>query len=118
MSPIRPENRGRYPDDWPDISARIRFTRAEGRCECDGRCGHDHAGRCLARHGEPHPETGSKVVLTVAHLNHTPEDCDDANLMAACQRCHLAYDRHLHTANARRTRDERRGQPSLLDGVA
>lgn len=115
MSPIRPENRGRYPDDWSDISARIRFVRADGRCECDGRCGHDHGGRCLAHHNWPHPETGSKVILTVAHLDHTPENCDDDNLMAACQRCHLAYDRHLHTANARRTRDERRGQSSLLD---
>ena len=26
--PIRPENRRRYPDDWPQISERIRFARA------------------------------------------------------------------------------------------
>lgn len=114
MSPIRPENRGRYPDEWPAISAHIRHIRAEDRCECDGRCGHDHNGRCTARNYQPHPVTGSKVILTVAHLNHTPEDCDDENLMAMCQRCHLAYDRHIHTANARHTRDERRGQETLL----
>lgn len=119
MSPIRPENRDRYPTDWPEISHRIRFGRAQGRCECDGRCGHDHGGRCTARHGEASPvNPRTTVILTTAHLNHRPEDCDDDNLMAACQRCHLAYDRHLHVANARRTRDERRGQPSLLDGVA
>lgn len=26
--PIRPENRDRYPKDWPEISRRIRFERA------------------------------------------------------------------------------------------
>lgn len=85
--PIRPENRGRYPADWPDISRRIRFDRAKGRCECDGRCGRppEHLGpdpieredprptRCVNHHGEPAYGTGSTVVLTTAHLNHTPE---------------------------------------------
>jgi len=32
------------------------------------------------------------IILTVAHLNHTPEDCRDRNLRALCQRCHFAYD--------------------------
>lgn len=99
MSPIRAENRGRYPADWPEISRRIRFERAGGRCECDGRCGsryHRYESRCIARHDHPHPSTGSNVVLTVAHLDHTPENCDDANLLAMCQACHLAYDRDHH----------------------
>lgn len=90
--PIRPENRDRYPADWPDISKRIRFDRAGGRCECDGRCGL-HTERCTARNREPHPVTGSKVVLTVAHLDHALECHDDDNLAAMCQRCHLIYDR-------------------------
>jgi hypothetical protein len=33
-----------------------------------------------------------KVVLTVAHLNHQPEDCRDENLLACCQRCHNRID--------------------------
>jgi 5-methylcytosine-specific restriction endonuclease McrA len=33
-----------------------------------------------------------RIVLTVAHLNHTPEDCRDENLKALCQRCHNRYD--------------------------
>lgn len=90
--PIRAENRDRYPTDWPLISRFIRFDRAGGRCECRGECGHDHGGRCDAFHRQPHPLTTSKVVLTVAHLDHTPENCDDDNLRAMCQRCHLAYD--------------------------
>lgn len=98
--PIRPENRNRYPADWAEISKRIRFERAEGRCECDGRCGRPahrlDLGRCIAVNGKPAPITGSRVVLTVAHLDHTPEHCDDDNLMAMCQGCHLHYDREHH----------------------
>jgi 5-methylcytosine-specific restriction endonuclease McrA len=33
-----------------------------------------------------------KVVLTVAHLDHTPENCARDNLRALCQACHNAYD--------------------------
>ena len=101
--PIRPEERRRYPVDWRAISDRIRFDRAGGRCECEGECGSGHAGRrCAAEHGEPHPITRSPVILTVAHRNHRPEDCDDENLMAACQKSHLSYDRHNHAATRRR----------------
>jgi hypothetical protein len=98
--PIRPENRGRYPADWSDISARIRFERAGGRCECDGRCGLSHeGGRCDARHGFPHPLTGSRVVLTTAHVHGTtPEQCDDELLFAACQLCHNRYDAPMRAA--------------------
>ena len=94
--PIRPENRARYPRDWSQISQRIRFERAGRRCECRGECGQPHISgaddRCGARHGEAHPFTNSMVVLTVAHLDHQPENCDDSNLKAMCQRCHNRYD--------------------------
>lgn len=127
--PIRPENRGRYPAEWPEISKRIRFGRADGRCECEGECGVDHArelsrihgffvrhSRCFERHGEPHAITGSIVVLTVAHLDHTPENCDEDNLRAMCQRCHLALDRPRHIANARENRRRRRALGDLFGG--
>lgn len=90
--PIRPENRTRYPKNWRDISQRIRFDRAGGRCECEGECRLDHAGRCGARHGEPNPRTGALVVLTTAHLADPIEDCSDENLRAFCQQCHNRYD--------------------------
>lgn len=106
--PIHPDNRARYPKDWPAISLRIRFERAEGRCECEGECGHDHGGRCDALHGQPHPITGSKVVLTTAHLNHTPEDCRDEVLRAMCNRCHLAYDREHHATSRRKRAEDRK----------
>ncbi|MCX5522241.1 hypothetical protein OG342_05080 [Streptomyces bobili] len=105
MSPIRPENRNRYPKDWPKISQRIRFERAQGRCECTGECGRGtHDGRCSNIHGQYAYSTGSKVVLTVAHLDHTPENCDPANLRAMCQGCHLHYDRDHHRETAAATR--------------
>lgn len=119
--PIHPDNKARYPKEWPAISHRIRFERAGGRCECAGECGHDHGGRCDARHGEPHPVTSSKVILTTAHLNHTPEDCRDEVLRAMCQRCHLAYDRPHHAESRRRRarerEDRRRARSALLHGV-
>lgn len=116
MSPIRPENRTRYPSDWADISRAIK-ERAGWRCECEGECGMrthvDLGGRCENRHRKPSVYTGSVVILTTAHLNHQPEDCRPENLRAMCQGCHLFYDREHHAQTARQTRDERR---SLTQG--
>jgi hypothetical protein len=105
--PIRPENRNRYPTEWAAISWLIRFWRAGGRCECRGVCGRpgchlDRTGRCRNTHGEPAYGTGSRVVLTTAHLDHTPENCHPANLRAMCQGCHLHYDRDHHAETRRR----------------
>lgn len=84
--PIRPENRARYPRNWKAITAEIR-ERAGNRCE-----GSPAYPDCRAENGEPHPVTGSTVVLTVAHLDHQPENCDPSNLRAWCQKCHNTYD--------------------------
>jgi hypothetical protein len=101
--PIRPENKDRYPKDWSLISDRIRFHRAAYRCECAGECRGGHVGRCVLMHGEVNPDTGKFVWLTVAHLDHTPENCDDANLKAMCQGCHLRYDVDHHAETRRAT---------------
>jgi 5-methylcytosine-specific restriction endonuclease McrA len=101
--PIRAENRHRYPRDWPDISRAIR-ERAGWRCE-----------NCGAANGEPHPITGSRVVLTVGHLDHTPEHCQPENLRAWCQRCHLRYDAEHHAKNAAETRRNRMQTLDLFD---
>ncbi len=89
MMPIRAENRARYPKDWKAISAAIR-ERAGHKCEW-----------CGAANGEPHPVTGSIVVLTTAHLDHTPEHCAPENLRSLCQRCHNAYDAPVRAAGKR-----------------
>jgi len=90
--PIKPENKSRYPKNWKDISKRIRFERANNKCEF-----------CGAENYKPHPITGSKVILTVAHLNHIPEDCREENLKALCQKCHLSYDLEHHKMSRRKT---------------
>lgn len=86
--PIRPELRALYPADWPAVSRRIRFERAGNRCE-----------QCGCENYQPHPETGSKVVLTVAHLDHDPTNNDDDNLAALCQARHNRYDAQKRAAN-------------------
>lgn len=102
--PIRPENRARYPRDWREISRAIR-ERAGDRCECLGECGRGtHGGRCPNVQGGEAYGTGSRVVLTTAHLDHTPENCEPENLRSMCQGCHLHYDRHHHAQTAYRTR--------------
>ena len=90
--PIRPENKHRYPKDWKQIRARI-LERANNCCE-----GSPDYPDCRAKNYEPHPETGSKVVLTIGHLDHRPENCEEDNLKAWCQRCHLNYDKFHHAA--------------------
>ena len=107
-----------YPDDWHDISKQIRIERANNRCECTGECGYDHTiffdskerfidHRCIALNGKLHPISGSKVVLTVAHLGiakpygipgdkHDKHDVRPDNLKAMCQLCHLSFDFNDH----------------------
>ena len=119
--PIRPENRDRYPADWPTISLAVREA-AGWRCECTGECGRPPGhlagddGRCWNRKGEAAYGTGSTVVLTVAHLYHTPENCSEENLRAMCQGCHLHYDRdhHAQTRAASRAAAEAQGQAALF----
>ena len=105
--PIKPENAKRYPKDWKQISASIR-ERSGGQCECEGECGLHRTTpgprRCVERNGEPAKWAKGKIVLTVAHLNHKPEDCRPENLKAMCQRCHLRYDHDHHQRNAHETR--------------
>ena len=114
MSPIRPENRDRYPADWAEIRVTILERAREAdvvRCECLGECGRGtHEGRCSNWHGGYAYGTGSRVVLTIAHLDHVPEHCDPSNLRAMCQGCHLHYDREHHARTRRET--ERRARES------
>lgn len=59
-------------------------------------------------------ENGSKVVLTIAHLDHIPEHCDPSNLRALCQKCHNQYDAAHRAETRKRTRNEKeKDMPSL-----
>lgn len=129
LMPIRPEMRELYPPEWPLISSYIRFDRALGRCECDGRCGapmhrawislsllhsNQWPDRCPNYHGDSSQFTGNRVVLTTMHLDHDPTNCDPENLMAGCQACHLAYDADHHAATKTANREKREIQMSLF----
>jgi hypothetical protein len=101
--PIRAEMKHRYPKEWPLISLWIRVC-AGWRCEW-----------CPAAQGQPHPITGSKVILTVAHiLCDAPEDVRPQNLAALCQRCH---NRHDAKSRADGIRKRAMATPDLLEAA-
>ncbi len=90
-----PIDYSKYPADWRQIRARI-LKRDGNACKFCGAANH-----------EPHPITGSRVVLTIAHLDHGTENCTDWNLAALCQRCHLRLDLDQHILSRAVTRQER-----------
>lgn len=126
--PIRPDLKHLYGKDWREISRQIR-ERAGNRCEwCGVKNGaigyrdaqgrfHDdpQAAEVMAIEGE---RGVVRIVLTVAHLDHNPANCDPANLAALCQRCHLRYDANEHARHAAETRrrklEAQTGQGRLL----
>ena len=133
MTPIRPENRDRYPANWAEIRRAI-LERAGHVCEWCGKPNGERvwvtaSGRwALAKPGlsplkckwldhTGHPTTkplcwnGTRVVLTIAHLDHQPEHNDPDNLRALCQRCHLRWDADHHRATRRRTKLEAERDP-------
>ena len=114
--PIKSETAALYGPDWTEISLEVR-ERAGWRCE-----GSPAYPRCRAAHHCPHPDTGSTVVLTVAHLDHDPANNgapgDRPNLRAWCQRCHMNYDRALHLRNANESRRARKALGDLFEETA
>lgn len=101
--PIRAENRWRYPKDWALRSRFVRYYRARNRCEW-----------CGAENGRPHPVTGARVVLTVAHVHdHRPEAASLLNLAALCQLCHNRLDAPRRARERRERVERERGQGCL-----
>jgi len=50
------------------------------------------------------------IVLTIAHLDHNPENCIDTNLASLCQRCHNIYDRPHRNETMRLERQKKNPQ--------
>lgn len=94
-----PIDKTRYPQNWTHLSSWIRTVRAANTCE-----GSPAYPACHAHNHQPHPITGSDVVLTVAHLDHDTTNNHPDNLRALCQRCHLTHDAKLHAMHAAQTR--------------
>ena len=139
--PIRREHRWFYPIDWAQLSAVIRFRRAQGRCEqCrrphgglvhhlgDGRWWDEQAstwrngrGRALRRLSPPNrlgqPIQSTRVFLACAHVDHDPANNRFRNLKALCQRCHMLHDRGEHRRQRWLTLRRRRAVGDLFSGL-
>ena len=84
----------------------VAAVRARAGNKCEGSPAYPN---CRAENGKAHPITGSKVVLTTAHLNHDELETENlSHLRYWCQRCHLTYDAKHHAVNARATRRKRK----------
>lgn len=127
-----PMDRSLYPKNWDDIARAIK-EEANWNCEqcgrpcrCPGETWGDLYDRLLSsewRHDlfaeveteefgvVPVPKFG-RFTLTVAHLNHQPEDCRRKNLKALCSVCHCRYDLAALPIK-RRLKAERLGQLTL-----
>lgn len=127
-----PMDRRLYPANWEQIAFGIK-QEVNWQCEECGRpCRQpgEHDGDLMDRlldsvwgfdvFGEveteefgvvPVPKLG-RFTLTVAHLNHIPEDCRRENLKALCSVCHCRYDLKA-MATKRRLKLERLGQMTL-----
>lgn len=81
----------RYPVNWKQIAYKVKDA-ADWKCEI--------CGKQCRRPGEPFDT--HKRTLTVAHLNHAPEDCRSENLKAMCAPCHLKYDAAHHAETRRK----------------
>ena len=108
--PILPENKHRYPDNWPEIRERI-LERDGHKCKWCGVPNYEYIHRLkedkekyitMTEQSRRLEERGDiceeydfmpiKVILTVAHLNHMPEDNRDENLAVLCQLHHNRHD--------------------------
>jgi hypothetical protein len=83
----------RYPKNWKDISLKIKQDAGWICQECGKQC------RKPGEKFDTHKRT-----LTVAHLNHIPEDIRNDNLKALCAPCHLRYDAKHHAESRRKKR--------------
>lgn len=132
-----PMDRHLYPDNWDEIATAIK-TAANWHCQ--------ECGKPCFRPGEtflkmmvrleptewasylPDEEevilmeawelrsVRATFTLTVAHLNHRPEDCRPENLRALCSVCHLQYDAQF-MGTKKRLKAERLGQMTLFPEI-
>lgn len=138
-----PINYEDYPENWKTVIRPAILERAGNCCEFCGVANyelifrhltepefyitldsdgihHDHTSAPI--HSELTTEYSlkpSRVVLTIAHLDHDITNNDYDNLRALCNRCHLKYDGKYHARNAARTRRrkhiEQTGQLEMWD---
>ena len=98
-----PMIRARYPDDWDVIAFGVKGD-ADWCCEqCRRPCRrpHESVEDLFKRVQQWRPDfkpaeyhaAPRRWLLTVAHLDQRPENCERENLKALCVVCHLRHDR-------------------------
>jgi 5-methylcytosine-specific restriction endonuclease McrA len=91
-----------YPNNWKQIRQDI-LERADNKCEL-----------CPAENHKPHWKTGSKVILTIHHIDGNKQNNNNVNLIALCQRCHLRLDLGRHINNRMQNKLKKLGQEILI----
>ena len=127
--PIKEENKKLYPKNWKQIREQI-LQRAKNRCEFCGVENHiegfrTKGGRFLRTdNNELNTRIAKclgykifKIVLTIAHLDHNPENNSPENLRALCQKCHLTYDKVHHAETRRKTLLKKKGGDHGMQNV-
>lgn len=130
----------RYPPNWKtEIRPRI-LERAQNKCEWCGvrnesiivRTGNKWRYICSTEHDMIHAKVRysgynysgalkrlgfTKIVLTIAHLDHDADNHDvtDDRLAALCQRCHLKHDMKNHVNNRKYGRHWKKQQTNLFN---
>jgi hypothetical protein len=124
-----PINYQEYPPNWKEIRARI-LERDQNKCKfCDvpnnafiyrpykkrkeWRLMPDgHEADAMVFDGIKF----TKIVLTIAHLDHDKlnHDVKDERLAALCQRCHLLYDLDRHISKRKNNVLKKLNQPELF----
>lgn len=125
-----PMDRRLYPHNWEEIATAVK-NEVGWRCEeCDRPC--RMPGETLeslvfrlpnqwlddlelSAEDDGNTPKLTRFVLTVAHLDHRPENCDRSNLKALCAPCHCRYDLAA-MPQKKRMKAERLGQ-LRLEGV-
>lgn len=120
-------NRKLYPKDWETIAFKIKESvnwtceNCHRPCRRSGESKEAFLQRLNPHYHQEFNQKPSRFILTVAHLNHIPMDCDGvaaacrhrSNLKAWCSVCHCIYD--LKQMNLKKyLKRERNGQLSLF----
>lgn len=98
-----PINYKEYPENWLTEIRPAILERAKNCCEF---CGIENY---------TIKENGTKVILTIAHLDHDKfnNDVNLDRLKALCQKCHLQYDLPRHIANRKYGRNHEQNNYKL-----
>lgn len=117
LMPISREKAKNYPGggihskEWKTIRALI-LDRAGDCCE-----GTPNFPDCRVPNYSTHPDTGGKVILTIAHMDHDESHGDPERLRALCQRCHNQWDAPFRRANIAARRRRELGNLELFQSI-